>query len=201
MWHPWRVAGQQYPHINIVCDHRLPRGIAGLFKDTTIWLCSTLTQAERRSTLTHELHHVTRGVPAPTARVREERVVDELAACQLIPLPEFLRALRQSQDDHDLAEQLWTDIHTVRIRRETLTPLEKAWLDEHLDDDMLTDQQQQILDFEAQWWATAGGKEDAIRDQLAMTPVRYYQQLNQLLDTEAALAHDPVLVNRLRRIR
>jgi uncharacterized protein DUF3263 len=34
-----------------------------------------------------------------------------------------------------------------------------------------------------------------------MTPTRYYQPLNRLVDTEAALAADPVAVNRLARIR
>ena len=29
----------------------------------------------------------------------------------------------------------------------------------------------------------------------------YYQLLNALIDTEAALAHDPMLVKRLRRLR
>ncbi len=36
---------------------------------------------------------------------------------------------------------------------------------------------------------------------IGLTPVRYYQRLNQLADTEAALAHNPVLVNRLCRVR
>jgi hypothetical protein len=66
--------------------------------------------------------------------------------------------------------------------------------------DSLTDQQRAMLDFERRWWATAGGKEAAIATQFGMTPVRYYQRLRLLLATEAALMHDPVLVNRLRRI-
>ncbi|KAA0942908.1 DUF3263 domain-containing protein [Streptomyces apricus] len=37
--------------------------------------------------------------------------------------------------------------------------------------------------------------------ELGLVPVRYYQVLNALLDTERALAHDPVTVNRLRRVR
>ncbi|WP_408996230.1 DUF3263 domain-containing protein, partial [Streptomyces caniscabiei] len=32
-------------------------------------------------------------------------------------------------------------------------------------------------------------------------PVRYYQLLNALLDDPRALAHDPVTINRLRRVR
>jgi len=34
-----------------------------------------------------------------------------------------------------------------------------------------------------------------------MTATRYYQTLNALIDTDAALAHDPMLVKRLRRLR
>lgn len=66
--------------------------------------------------------------------------------------------------------------------------------------DSLTDQQAAMLDLERQFWPTAGAKDDAIRA-LGYEPIRWYQQLNQLLATEAALAYDPVTVNRLRRIR
>jgi hypothetical protein len=66
--------------------------------------------------------------------------------------------------------------------------------------DSLTDQQREILDLERRFWATAGAKEDAIRA-FGITPVRYYQLANHLADSEAALAYDPVTVNRLRRIR
>jgi hypothetical protein len=60
-----------------------------------------------------------------------------------------------------------------------------------------------MLELEQQWWPTAGRKADAIRDLLGMSPTRYYQRLNQLVETatEAALAHSPLEVNRLRRIR
>ncbi|MDM3894803.1 DUF3263 domain-containing protein [Mycobacterium intracellulare] len=66
--------------------------------------------------------------------------------------------------------------------------------------DSLTDEQRAMLDFERLWWATAGGKEAAIAARFRMTPVRYYQLLNRLLPAAAALAYDPVTVNRLRRI-
>lgn len=67
--------------------------------------------------------------------------------------------------------------------------------------DPLTDRDAAIIELEGQFWATAGAKEQAIRDQLAMTTVRYYLRLNQLLDTESALALYPVLVNRCNRMR
>ena len=65
----------------------------------------------------------------------------------------------------------------------------------------LTDREQQILAFESKWWKHAGSKEQAIRDEFDLSATRYYQLLNALLDNPAALAHDPVLIGRLRRIR
>lgn len=135
MWNPWQWVGQHYPHIVVSCEYKLPGRIAGIWKGNTIWLCSTLGQAQRRAVLTHELEHVRRGVPAPVYRRREERIVDELAARRLITLPDFLRALQWSQDDQELADELWCDVHTVRVRRETLTMAEKEWIDAHLDDE------------------------------------------------------------------
>ena len=58
-----------------------------------------------------------------------------------------------------------------------------------------------MLDLERQWWKYAGAKDEAIAQTLQMSAVVYYQALNRLIDTEAALAHDPMLVKRLRRQR
>lgn len=65
--------------------------------------------------------------------------------------------------------------------------------------DPLTDRQRTTLDLERQWFATAGGKEDAIRE-LGLNPVRYYQLLANLITTQAALEYDSVTVKRLRRV-
>lgn len=58
-----------------------------------------------------------------------------------------------------------------------------------------------MLDLERRWWRHPGAKEQAIRDAFDLSATRYYQLLNGLLDNPAALAHDPVLVGRLRRLR
>jgi hypothetical protein len=65
----------------------------------------------------------------------------------------------------------------------------------------LTERDRQILSFERQWWKYAGAKEQAVRDLFDMSPTRYYQVLNNLIDTPAALVADPMLVKRLRRLR
>lgn len=67
--------------------------------------------------------------------------------------------------------------------------------------DGLGDRDVAVLDLARRHWHRQGARERAIREQLGMSPARYYQLLNALLDTPAALAHDPVTVNRLRRLR
>ncbi len=58
-----------------------------------------------------------------------------------------------------------------------------------------------ILDFERKWWKYAGAKEEAIRELFALSATRYYQVLNTVVDKPEALAADPMLVKRLRRLR
>jgi hypothetical protein len=68
-------------------------------------------------------------------------------------------------------------------------------------EDTLAERERAILDFEKQWWRHAGAKEQAVRDTFSLSPTRYYQLLNALLERPAALAYDPALVKRLRRVR
>lgn len=65
----------------------------------------------------------------------------------------------------------------------------------------LSERDQQMLALERSWWKYSGAKEQAIRDLFGMSATSYYQVLNALIDTEEALAHDPMLVKRLRRLR
>jgi hypothetical protein len=65
----------------------------------------------------------------------------------------------------------------------------------------LGERDREILEFERQWWKYAGAKETAIRESFDMSATRYYQVLNALIDRPEALAADPLLVRRLRRMR
>lgn len=67
--------------------------------------------------------------------------------------------------------------------------------------DDLTDREREILAFEKQWWKYAGAKEQAIRELFDVSPTRYYQLVNRLIDKNAALEAEPMLVKRLRRLR
>jgi hypothetical protein len=65
----------------------------------------------------------------------------------------------------------------------------------------LTERDLKVLEFERQWWKYSGAKEQAIRELFQMSATRYYQVLNTLIDNPAALAADPMLIKRLRRLR
>ena len=65
----------------------------------------------------------------------------------------------------------------------------------------LSERDREIISFERQWWKYAGAKEQAIRELFDMSATRYYQVLNTLIDSPAALEADPMLIKRLRRLR
>ncbi|MEV6422264.1 DUF3263 domain-containing protein [Streptomyces sp. NPDC051662] len=65
----------------------------------------------------------------------------------------------------------------------------------------LSERDRAVLAMERRGWPGPGAKERAIREGLGLSPTRYYQLLGALLDDPLALEHDPVTVNRLRRIR
>lgn len=65
----------------------------------------------------------------------------------------------------------------------------------------LSERDLEILGFEKQWWKYAGAKEQAVRELFNLSATQYYQILNALIDTPEALAAEPMLVKRLRRMR
>jgi uncharacterized protein DUF3263 len=65
----------------------------------------------------------------------------------------------------------------------------------------LDQRERDILDFERDWWRSTVSKERAVRDRFGLSSARYHQVLGGLLDRPEALAYDPMLVRRLRRIR
>jgi hypothetical protein len=65
----------------------------------------------------------------------------------------------------------------------------------------LSEREREILAFERSWWKQSGAKERAVRERFGMSVTRYYQILNELIDSDAALIEDPMLIRRLRRLR
>lgn len=65
----------------------------------------------------------------------------------------------------------------------------------------LTVREQAILDFERSWWTQDGVKDLMLRERFLCSADDYYNELNRLLDTDEALAYDPLVVRRLQRAR
>lgn len=135
-WHPWRHAGEHHPEVLINTQVELPDKVWGLQAGKRIWLCRKLDQVRRRCTLTHEIVHLERGpVPEePVARAREELAVSIEASRRLIPLPDLIDALKWTRDPVELADCLWVDHPTLKIRMNCLDPIETAELEFHLED-------------------------------------------------------------------
>ena len=90
---------------------------------------------------------------------------------------------------------------SARIERDVPSPEEQPGVRSGSLPEGLSRRDAEILAFERQWWKYAGAKEQAVRELFDLSPTRYYQLLNALIDSPAALAHDPMLVKRLRRMR
>lgn len=65
----------------------------------------------------------------------------------------------------------------------------------------MTDDEKRMLDLAGQRWNYPGSLEQRVRDEFGISLTRFYQRVNQLVDTEEALAYAPITVNRLRRLR
>lgn len=107
----------------------LPTGFLGCVDHAKkiIWLDSRLTQAERRSTLAHEIGHLERGAAPcdPELASYEERAIDEWASRLLIPTYMLVRAFQWSADLAEIAEELWVDMHMLRARMRGMTDAEQ----------------------------------------------------------------------------
>lgn len=104
-------------HVIVTWVH-LPHGVWGLTDGGhRVWLDARLGQAERRSTLAHELEHIRRGHHGcqPPA---VEASVEHHAARRLIPDVHALADALVWARGHlgEAADELWVDVPTLRAR-------------------------------------------------------------------------------------
>ncbi len=65
----------------------------------------------------------------------------------------------------------------------------------------LTERDLAIIEFERTWWSEDSSKESIIRERFELSTTRYYELLGELIDSDEAYAHDPLVIRRLRRLR
>lgn len=127
MHHPWRAL-RDLIDVDVVWTH-LPGNTAALTDGRTIWIDPRLTQAQRRCTIEHERQHLLAGHGSACTPALERRV-EAAAARALISLERLARAIAWTQDEHELAEELWVDVDMLRARLANLTDDERAHIEE-----------------------------------------------------------------------
>ncbi len=134
--HPWRHIGL-YPDWTIKFVGRLPDGRLGLtiHASKTILILAGLTQAQRRSTLCHEVGHMLRGPASVCRELYEESLVERQAARLLLPSVRRVgHALAYHHADYKkTADDLWTDENLLNVRLSTLPPKDREWLRHQMD--------------------------------------------------------------------
>lgn len=65
----------------------------------------------------------------------------------------------------------------------------------------LTERDLAIIEFERTWWSEDSSKETIIRERFELSTTRYYELLGDLIDSDEAYEHDPLVIRRLRRLR
>lgn len=135
-WQPEDVLHAHYPQVGVHDVDLRPLRLLGRITPHGIEVEKTCRQRERRSTLAHELVHLERGIAPyhPHYTLREERIVDELAARRLISILDLADALTwcQGRVDDEAAEELGVDLETLKTRLATLKPIELCWLERQL---------------------------------------------------------------------
>lgn len=133
--HPWRVFGT-YSDWKLVWTDDLPDGRWGMtvFREKRVYIANGLDEAERRCTIAHETQHILRGPVRPDQEMREELIVNRRVGRLLAPSARWIgHALAWHQADHEKAAwELWVDDDTLSVRLSSLTPRERAHLDEQL---------------------------------------------------------------------
>lgn len=133
LYHPWR----RLRELVEVTLHWHDDGPAGWCRHSTqeVSLRRGMTQAERRSTVCHEVVHLERGPAVRGYGAREELEVSKEAARRLLPDIKVVgEALAWAACLEEAAEELWVDRGTLRVRLEHLHPCERAHLRRRLEE-------------------------------------------------------------------
>ena len=115
------------PHVDVQWVS-LPEGVLALCDGETIWMDHRQGQAQRRSSVAHEIEHLHAG-DSGCQQSSVERQIEEAAARKLVPLVALAEAIVWAMSEEELALDLWVDLGIVRTRLATLTNDEQAYIE------------------------------------------------------------------------
>ena len=128
-YNPWLDANQRYPHVHIEWHPILPAHAFWSPADRVIVVDESITRAERRCALAHEIAHMDMG-DRPTDLCffasRQETAADKLAARRLVDPHDLAAALRWTQDPREIAAELAVTLNVLALRWRWMHPAERG---------------------------------------------------------------------------
>jgi Zn-dependent peptidase ImmA (M78 family) len=128
-YNPWLDAHQRYPEIHIEWHDIAPTRAAWVPSERIILVDESITKAERRCALAHELAHIDTGDLATELcwyGARQETGADKLAARRLIDAHDLAAVARWTQDSREIAEALEVTLGVLALRHTYMAPWERG---------------------------------------------------------------------------
>lgn len=132
MYNPWLDAFRRYPEVHIEW-HALGT-VHALWSPghDVILVNESISRAERRCALAHELAHMDTG-DRPTEdcwiSARQETAADRLAARRLVDVNDLANVIRWCRDPREVAEELEVTLAVLALRGAMMHPAERGLID------------------------------------------------------------------------
>lgn len=128
-YNPWLDAHRGYPNVHIERHPILPAHAFWSREHDVIVVDESITRAERRCALAHEIAHMDTGDLATEScwfAAQQETNADKLAAQRLVAIDELAAVMRYSDDPREVAAELEVTLHVLVIRGQHLHPAERG---------------------------------------------------------------------------
>lgn len=136
--HPWRRL-RELAHVTLLWHDEGPMGLT-THSTATISIRRDLTWEERRCTIQHEIIHIEGGpVPRGLRDKEEERVRRETALRMIPDIRPVGDAIAWAFSAEEAAEELGVDVPVLRYRLRHMSPMERAWLRNRLEQEDVID--------------------------------------------------------------
>jgi Zn-dependent peptidase ImmA (M78 family) len=128
---PWWDAAERYPAVHIEWHRIAPAHAVWVPSEGVILVDESISQAERRCALAHELAHLDVDDVATELcwfSVRQETNADRLAARRLVDIHRLADVMRFCDDPREVAAELDVTLNVLAIRTSKMHPAERGVL-------------------------------------------------------------------------
>jgi Zn-dependent peptidase ImmA (M78 family) len=128
-YNPWLDAHRRYPDIHIEWHPIAPTRAAWIPSERIILVDESISRAERRCALAHELAHIDTGDMATNQcwyDARQETAADRLAARRLVDPHDLAAVARWCIDPREIAAELEVTLDVLALRWRWMHPAERT---------------------------------------------------------------------------